>query len=104
MILTSEVKSVSVYTVELPLTDTSLNRYLPIAATLLMWPFDMVPIEAPLNTILKNTPKCKHYSIKWTDFCGPSSTWTVQNSLDNADGGMCLSSLEFRTKLSGTAD
>ena len=34
MILTSEVKSVSVYTVELPLMDTSLNGdiYLPIAA------------------------------------------------------------------------
>ena len=31
-----------------------------------------------------------HHSIKWTDFCGPTSTWTVQNSLDNVDAGMPL--------------
>ena len=31
-----------------------------------------------------------HYSIKQTDFFVSSSTWTVQNSLSNADAGMPL--------------
>ena len=54
---------------------------------------DMVPVEGPLNTILKNTPKCgwiPHYSIKWTDFWVPVIPWTAQNVLDNADTAMPL--------------
>ena len=30
------------------------------------------------------------YSIKADRFCGPTSTWTVQNSLNNADAGRPL--------------
>ena len=48
----------------------------PNAATLVMQPLDGVQIEAPLIRILPNF--------------GPSSTWTVQNSLDNTDACMPL--------------
>ena len=60
-------------------SGTSLNGQLPIVATSLMQPLDPVPIEALLIK----------YSQVWTLFCkvdrffGPSSTWTVQNSLDS---------------------
>ena len=50
-----------------------------------MGPFDAVPVEGLLIQHLRilqmQTPR---YSVKWTVF-GSSSTWTVQNSLDNAD-------------------
>ena len=31
-----------------------------------MWPLDAVPIETPLNTILKKTPKCGHQGCTYT--------------------------------------
>ena len=45
------------------------------------------------NTIVKKTPECRylmHYSVKRTFFSGPSSTWTVQNLLNNVDACMHL--------------
>ena len=52
----------------------------------------MVRIEFALRVILHSSPKCGElgYSIKRTNFCGPASTWTVQNSLNNADAGRPL--------------
>ena len=51
-----------------------LQRYysgnLPIAATSLTWPLDVVPIEVPLKIL---TPQLwtLRYSVKWTGFLVP---------------------------------
>ena len=73
-------------------TTTNMTvEHLPIAATLLMRPLDVVPIEAPLIQYLRMLIMWTlRYSVKRTVFLGPSSTWTVQNSLDNEDAGMPL--------------
>ena len=50
-------------------SGTSFNGHILLAATSLMWPLDVVPIEAPLHAlkntpnVLKNTPKCRHLTI-----------------------------------------
>ena len=49
------------------------------------------PNWSTINTILKNAHNMETLLFRKTDsFLGPSSTWTVQNSLDNEDAGMPL--------------
>ena len=47
--------------------------------------------ESVINTILRNSPKRGHLTIRKADrFFAPSSTWTIQSSLDNVDTGIPL--------------
>ena len=63
-----------------------LNGHLPIAATSLTQPLDVVPIEVQYLRILLNADTS--LLLKADRVFGPSSTWLVQNSLDNADACM----------------
>ena len=77
-VMRKKVGSFHGHAVEHPLTDTPKSSYLAYTAT---W---HCPSWSAINTILKNTPKCGHLAIPWSrQFIGPSSTWTIQNSLDN---------------------
>ena len=72
-------------------SGTFLNGHLPIVATSLMQPLDVVLIEALLIQYLRILPNADSLLFHKADrFFGRSSTWTVQNSLDNADTGMPL--------------
>ena len=99
-VMRKKVGSFHGHAVEHPLTDTPKSSYLAYTATwhcpswstintLLKTSWSAINTLlktswSAINTILKNTPKCGHLAIPWSrQFFGPSSTWTIQNSLDN---------------------
>ena len=68
---------------------TSLNGQFPIADTSLTQPLDVVPIEELLIHFLRILPNADT-SLLYTAnrFFSPTTTWTIQISLDNADASM----------------
>ena len=81
------------FTVEPPLTDILYSGHLIIQDRKLWSEFEFALRVIQLSKMwtprysVKRTPR---YSVKRTNFCGPASTWTVQNSLDDADAGRSL--------------